>query len=765
MMKQTLAILIAGVMLIAIHTACDTKAQNYKADKTMMSDYVNPFIGTGLHGHTFPGATYPNGMVQLSPDTRYKAWDACAGYHYTDTSITGFSHTHLSGTGIGDYGDISFMPYTGKAQLQKGSAEIIDDGYRSRFSHDNETASPGYYAVFLEDYKIKAELTTTPRAGFHRYTFPKAEEAGIIIDLTATIQEHKNPNHMIKVLNSREIIGLKQTKGWATNHYVYFHAIFNKDFEYQIYANDKPLKGQSEFEGQDAKIVLKFKTDENEQVLAKVGISSVDTNGAGKNVTDEIPDWNFDAVQQEAARVWEKRLSAIAIEGGTEAQKKVFYTSMYHAAIPPMLFSDVDGRYRTIDQKIATSKEPVYTVFSLWDTYRAYHPLMTIIKPSLNEAFIRTLLKKYDEGGILPKWELAGNYTGTMIGYHAASVIVDAYMKGDTDFDVNKAYKAVLEASNYDDKRDVFYTSDKVMKQLLPKGKLYNQRYGYIPSDLENESVSKALEYAYNDWGIAQMAKKMGENDTYNEYMERAKRYKKYYDSESGFMRGKLKNGKWREPFRPKHSRHRKDDYCEGNAYQWTWFVPHDVPGLIELKGGYDNFERDLDDLFTTSSEIEGEHVSSDISGMVGQYAHGNEPSHHIAYLYNYIGQGYKTQAIVDKLLNNYYAPTPEGICGNEDAGQMSSWYILSSMGFYPVSPGDNRYAIGRPLFDKVTIPLENGNTFTVLAKNNSLENKYVKSVSLDGTELKELFINHADIMAGKTLELEMSAEPVNAIR
>ncbi|MBB6460445.1 GH92 family glycosyl hydrolase [Flammeovirga kamogawensis] len=748
------------VLLLLGTFSCQKLTEEKKENTSNAMSYVDPFIGTGFHGHTFPGATTPNGMVQLSPDTRFEGWDACGGYYYEDSSIVGFSHTHLSGTGIGDMGDILMMPFTGTAKLSQGDPSDPDSGYRSRYSHEQESASPGYYNVKLEDYDIDVELTASPRVGFHQYTFPEADEAGVIIDLSPTIHMHRNPKHEIKVISDTEIAGMKYTKGWAKEHYIYFYAKFDKPFKSYILGNDKLVEGEN-YEGKNAKAVLNFSTKAGEKVKVKVGISNVDIAGAKNNLFSDIKDWDFYAQKEKAELMWSEKLALIDVEGKNEEQKEIFYTSMYHSFIAPMNYSDADHRYRTLDGKIKKDENyDSYTVFSLWDTYRAFHPLLTIVDPSQNEKYIQTLLRKYDEGGILPKWELAGNYTGTMTGYHAVPVMVDAYRKGNKNFDVDKAFKAMIETSTFSRDLDFVAHSASVKEKLMPNAKLYNDSLGYIPADLENESVTKALEYAYNDYCIALFAKELGKDKVYEEYLERSQRYKQYYDPETGFMRGKLSTGGWREPFNPRFSKHRKDDYTEGNAYQWSWYVPHDVEGLATLIGGKRLMEEKLDTLFMTSSKLEGNDVSNDISGMVGQYAHGNEPSHHIAYMYNYIGAEYKTQYMADYLLNNHYEATPAGIIGNEDCGQMSAWYILSSMGFYPMSPGVTTYTIGRPLFDQVKVNLENGKTFEIVAHNNSYKNKYIDKLVLDGVPLDKPFIDHKDIMAGKTLEFYMTDEP-----
>lgn len=720
---------------------------NYCSAQLSNLDLVNPFIGTGGHGHTFPGATVPYGMVQLSPDTRLNGWDACSGYHASDAAILGFSHTHLSGTGIGDYGDVLFMPTTGKQLLTQGTAENPNEGYASPKVAGSESASPGYYSVRLSDYNINVELTATAHAGFHKYTFDaKAKNPGVIIDIGHTLQSHHNEVAQIEMVNDHEIRGYKVTNGWARDHQVYFHAVFSTPFKYKQ-AGTKAL--------------LQFKKVPNNEVFVKVGISSVDYAGAKNNVTQEIKEWNFDATRADAAKQWSQWLNRIDVKGGSPDQQKIFYTALYHTAISPNLFTDVDGRYRGMDKKVHQSTEGSdnYTVFSLWDTFRAFHPLMTIINPSMNEAWIRSMLSKYDQSGALPMWELASNETGTMIGYNSVPVIVDSYMKGYRNFDVQKAYKAIVHASTYDS--SIVFADDEVKRGIMPKAKYFNNTIGFIPADAENESVSKALEFAYNDWCIAQMAKSLGDEAGYKKYTERSKRYARYFDAKIGFMRGVNMDGSWKSPFNPRFSNHRNDEYVEGNSWQWSWFVPHDVPGLIALHGGKEQFLTKLDSLFQVSSVIDGENSSADISGLIGQYAHGNEPSHHITYLYTQVGQPWKTQQQVDHILQNLYFNDANGLSGNEDCGQMSAWFILSSLGMYQTTPGNPTYTLGRPLFDEATIHLEDGKNFTVRAINNSVTNKYVSEVKLNGVKLKEPFITHQDIASGGMLEFTMTDKPV----
>lgn len=723
------------------------------------TDSVNVFIGTGGHAHTFPGATLPHGMVQLSPDTRLLGWDACSGYYYDDTSIMGFTHTHLSGTGIGDYGDILFMPVVGEKPLIAGTAENPDEGYRSRFSHEQESARPGYYQVLLQDDSINVELTATLRAGLHRYTYPKASDARLIVDMEPTIHGHQHPVTQIRVVNDSTIAGMKYTVGWAKHHYVYFYAVFSSPFDYKLYSGTEYQSDSTSVTVNTAKAVMSFRNlPADGRVLAKVGISSVDEEGARLNVEAEIPNWDFEGVMKQANTVWNEALGKIDIETSDNDSRTVFYTSLYHAFIQPSLASDVDGRYRTMGHEIKQDASYTnYTVFSLWDTFRAAHPLYTIVTPEQNQAFIRSLLRKYDEGGILPKWELASNETGTMIGYHAVSVIADAMMKKQCDFDVKKALEACIRSSVYDTTGVTPMMERQILNgKLMPVSIKYKNELGYIPCDKVGGSVSQGLEFAYNDWLIAQMMKEHNRKDLYDKYMELSRNYRNYFDPETKLMRGRLSDGSWITPFDPV-SVQRPSNYVEGNAWQWAWFVPQDVEGLMELVGGQKYFEAHLDTLFTTSSELTGDpNAAADVTGMIGQYAHGNEPSHHIPYLYNYAGAPRKTQALVDHILRTLYHNDPNGLSGNEDVGQMSAWYALSAMGFYSFCPGRPIYEIGRPIFDKVTIHLSNGKDFVIQAKNNSVDNKYIRSMKLNGEDLAEPRFSHFDLMKGGELIFEM---------
>ena len=750
-LKTQLIVCCTSTMLILSACTANTNVEDYSA-------HVNPFIGTGGHGHTFPGAVVPHGMIQPSPDTRIDGWDACSGYYYNDSTINGFSHTHVSGTGCCDYGDVLLMPTVGKQTYQITDSQSQQLPYASAFSHENESAEPGYYSVFLDRYQVKAELSASKRGAIHRYTFPASKESGFIIDLDYSLQRQTNSEMEIKVLSDTEICGHKKTTYWAFDQYINFYAKFSKPFTYTLINDSVTMDNGKRLP--ICKALLQFETKKDEQVLVKVGVSAVDIKGAQNNVLSEIADWDFDKVRQHARYEWNRYLSKIDVTTTNQEDKTIFYSALYHTGISPNLFTDADGRYLGMDLKVHQGdvKQPIYTTFSLWDTFRALHPLMTIIDPDLNTQFIQSLLKKHQEGGIFPMWDLASNYTGTMIGYHAVPVIVDAYTKGYRDFDIQEAYKACLRTAEYD--TTGIKCPALVLPHLMPKAKYYKNSIGYIPCDRENESVAKALEYAYNDWCISVFAESMTDFDNKDKYARFAKAYEFYFDKETRFMRGLNSKGEWRTPFNPRASTHRNDDYCEGTAWQWTWFVPHDVEGLVNLMGGENAFASKLDSLFTADSSLEGETTSSDISGLIGQYAHGNEPSHHVTHLYNYVNRPWRTQELVDSVFQSQYANRPDGLAGNEDCGQMSAWYILNSMGFYQVCPGKPVYSIGRPVFDQAVVNLTNGKKFTVMVKNNSKKNKYIESMLLNGQTLHTPFFSHQDIVNGGTLEITMSDKP-----
>ncbi len=722
------------------------------------TQYVNVFIGTGGHGHTYPGAVVPHGAIQPSPDTRIYGWDACSGYYYNDSTINGFSHTHLSGTGCCDLGDVLIMPTVGEQDITQEEERGQTKAYASAFSHEREKAEPGYYSVMLDRYGIQAEITSTTRGAIHRWTFPKSEDAGVIVDLDYSLDDQVNIGMQLEVISDTEVVGHKMTKFWAFDQYINFYAKFSKPFTYTI-VDDTVTVGDKQKPRRKA--LLKFAaTEEGEVIYAKVGISAVDIDGAKNNVLSEIPEWDFDGVKAAAHQRWSEYLAKIDIETGDADHRAIFYTALYHAGLQPYTFTDADGRYYGMDMKVhqGDAEKPVYTIFSTWDTFRAWHPLQTIIAPEFNGELVKSLLLKAREGGILPMWELCSNYTGCMIGYHSVPIIADAYIKGYRDIDINEAYKAMRRTAEYDTTGII--APKAVAAILMNQAKYWKNKVGYVPCDKDNEAVAKALEFAYNDWCIAQIAKEVGDTAGVALYENFAKAYKIYYDPEVGYMRGKDSEGKWRTPFDPARSTHRSDDYCEGNAWQWSWFVPHDPEGLMDLVGGKDVFISKLDALFAASSEITGESVSADISGLIGQYAHGNEPSHHIIHFYNYAGQPWKTQELVDQVLYTLYFNNDNGLSGNEDCGQMSAWYILNAMGFYQVCPGKPVYSIGRPLYDKVTINLTNGKKFVIEAINNSRENKYIQSMELNGKALTEPFFTHDDIMQGGKLVFTMGNTP-----
>lgn len=706
-------------------------------DRSEYTALVDPFIGTGGHGHTYPGACLPFGMVQLSPDTRLTGWDGCSAYHYSDDVVYGFSHTHLSGTGCSDYGDVLLMPTVGRVRLTRGSEDDPGSGYCSRFKHKKEKAFPGYYRVYLDDYRITVELTATKRVGLHRYTYPKTEQANVIIDL-----EHRDTvtESYVKVVSDTEIEGFRRSSAWARDQFVYFVATFSRPFDsYGLSVGGRVQKDADEGSGTDVKCSVTFRTKNKDEILVKVGISAVDVEGARKNLDSEVPGWDFDGVRKRADREWNEALSKIRVEGGTKEQRTVFYTSLYHTMLAPNLFMDVDRRYRGRDLAIHKAKDyDYYTVFSLWDTYRAAHPLFTIIEPERTVDFIKTFIAQYKQGGALPVWELAANETGCMIGYHAVPVIADAYMKGIRWFDAEEALEAMKHSAELDHLGLEFYKTQ-----------------GYIPGDREAESVSRTLEYAYDDWCIAQMARELGRDGDYKRYIERAQYYKNIFDPVTGFMRAKV-NGGWVEPFDPAEVNFH---YTEANSWQYTFYVPQDVRSLIRLMGGADRFIEKLDSLFATSSETTGRD-QADITGLIGQYAHGNEPSHHMAYLYSYANRPWKTQRQVRQIMDELYTTGPAGLCGNEDCGQMSAWYVLSSIAFYPVTPGQTTYVIGTPLFKEVSIDVGTGKRFVITAETVSDENIYIQSARLNGEPYGRSYIEHGTIMAGGRLSFEMGPEP-----
>ena len=707
-------------LTIAVTAACATVSHAQRPADPLTS-LVNPFIGTGGHGHTYPGPSLPFGMIQPGPDTRLTGWDGCSGYHYSDSRLFGFSHTHLSGTGIPDYGDILLMPTTGEVRLNNGADG--KPGYSSSFSHDEEAAEPGYYAVTLKDYGVRAELTSTTRVGMHRYRFPAGAPAHVILDLT-----HRDTlvEASLAVVSDTEVSGLRRSTGWARDQVVYFVIRFSRPF------------GESAREGPDRVRAFDFGSA-GDPLLIKVGISAVSVEGARKNIDAELPGWDFDAARRAASQTWDRALSKIVVEGGTRDERVRFYTALYHTMLTPNVYMDADGSYRGRDGAIHQADGfTYYTVFSLWDTFRTLHPLLAVVDRARTRDFVQTFLRQYVEGGRLPVWELAGNETDTMIGYHAVPVIADAVAKGIGGFDLALAFEAMKHSAE----EDRF-------------GLAGYRRNGFIDARDEAESVSRTLEYAYDDWTIAQVARRLGREDDYQRYLRRAQWHKHLFDPSTGFMRARV-GGFWASPFDPTEV---NNHYTEANAWQYSFFVPQDVDGLMGLMGGPDAFARRLDALFSARSETTGRE-QADITGLIGQYAHGNEPSHHMAYLYAYAGQPWKTQAMARRILETMYGSGPDGLSGNEDCGQMSAWYVMSALGLYPVTPGSTRYVIGSPLFERATVNLENGRRFVITARGASREAKYIRRATLNGAAYDRSFIEHDAVADGGELTFDMATGP-----
>lgn len=719
--------------------------------------YVNPFIGTGavdtnsLSGSNFPGPTMPFAFVQLSPDTRDAPDDPASGYDHNDKTIVGFSHTHLSGTGVADLFDVLLMPTTGEVRLNPGNAKIKGSGYRSAFSHQEESAWPGYYQVMLQDYGINAELTSSSHVGMHRYTFPASKQSHIIIDMDHSLDKKRGYwecriiGAEIKVINNKTIEGYRIITGWARLRKVYFHAEFSEPFDSVMMANgNKKPYATNLLNGTAVKAALNFSTTANEQVLVKVALSSVSVENARMNMTAEIPGWDFNKVSQQSADEWEKELTKIKIDGTTE-QKQIFYTGLYHAFTQPNNIADANGDYQATDMTIRNAPDKVqYSTFSLWDTYRAAHPLYTLIQPERTAGFINSMIRQYSTYGYLPIWQLWGDENYCMIGNHAIPVITDAILKGIPGIDAEKAYEAVKASSTTDHPGSPFTTLEK---------------YGYIPEDIESQSVSITVEIAYDDWCVAQLAKKLGKTADYEHFMKRSAFYKNLYNAKTGFFQARNKDGNWLTPFDPlNYGGNGGSPYTEANAWQYSWYVPQNVPSLISLIGGNKLFTAKLDTFFTLANKP-GD-VNGNASGFIGQYAHGNEPSHHIAYLYDFAGQPWKTQYYVAKVLNELYNNSSSGYAGNEDCGQMSAWYIFSSMGFYPVNPANGIYAIGSPILKNASIALANGKTFSMSVKNPGKDHCYIQSVKLNGKPYHKTYITQNDIMTGSNLEFTMGTKP-----
>ena len=712
-----------ALMLPLLFAACNP------AQQEKLTDHINPLIGSGGHGHVFVGASVPFGMVQLGPTSINETWDWCSGYHQDEATVIGFSHTHLSGTGIGDLFDVTVMPVTGDVVYERGIAEIPNSGLWSLADRTQEVVKPGYYAVPLTRYGIKAEMTATARVGLHRYTFPASQEAALVFDLQNGGCWDDPTETFMQAEGDNRIVGYRYSKGWAKNQRIYFAAEFAKPF------NSFELKGFKDMYGRAS-----FTTADGEEILLKVAISPVSIEGAKLALESEITDWNFEKVANNAVKEWNKELARIKIEGNDEI-KTIFYTAMYHSMIAPMLFSDINGDYRGADDKVYNSPAPRYTCFSLWDTYRAKQPLMTIIHPEKAGEFVATMVDICDKQGDLPVWHLWGNETDCMVGDPGIPVVADAIVKNIGGFDREKAFEAIKQTA-----------------AVKERGKEFRHQYGYIPCNLFTEAVAFDMEYAIADGAAANAAKALGKDEDYRHFTKMSQSYRTFFDNKRGFIRGVDDKGNFREPFNPYFAAHRADDYCEGNAWQYTWLVPQDFDGYMELFGGKEACMARLDSLFLAPSTVEGD-PSPDISGMIGQFAHGNEPSHHILYLYTMMGEPHKTAEWVREVMKTQYRNDFDGLSGNEDMGQMSAWYIMSALGFYQVEPAGARYWFGSPIVDRAELAVAGGK-FVIETINNSDTNIYIKSIKLNGKPHNLPYIEHSDIAKGGKLTFEMSDTP-----
>ncbi|AZQ65438.1 glycoside hydrolase family 92 protein [Flammeovirga pectinis] len=763
-MKNFLLTSFNYLLILFICTSNIVQAQN--KDYT---SFVNPFIGTQNMGHTYPGATTPFGMVQLSPETNQEAmlidgkynpatYAYCAGYQYADSTIFGFSHTHMSGTGHSDLGDFLLMPTTGALRLNPGTADQPQSGYHSQFSHQTEEASPGYYAVTLDDYNIKAELTTSDRVGYHRYTFPKSDDAHIILDLISNIYNYEGKTvwTFVRVENDSTVTGYRQTNGWGKTRKVFFAMKFSKPFKSYGHKRYEEVKYNGfyrkfdqehnfpEMAGEKIRAYFNFDTEEQESIDIKFALSSVSTAGALLNLATEIPHWNFDKTKEEARKKWNTELSKVEVETLTEDQKVTFYTAFYHTMLSPVLYEDVDGQYRGLDQNIYTSEGFTnYTLFSLWDTYRALHPLFNVLHPTRNNDMVKSMLAHQEQSvhNMLPIWSHYANENWCMIGYHAVSVIADAMVKETTDVSPQRALDAAVSTAT------VTYF-DGIGDYIAN---------GYVSADNNSASVSKTLEYAYDDFCISEIAKYAGREGVSSQFHYRSENFKNVFDSVSNYMRPKMQDGTWRTAFDPLDTH--GQGFIEGNAWNYGLYVPHNVDEMITMMGGKDHFSSHLDKIFTTPIEERFIEKNEDITrdGIIGNYVHGNEPGHHIPYLYNWTNQPEKTQQRVRMIMDTMYTNERDGLCGNDDAGQMSAWYVFSAIGFYPVLPGSAEYALGSPLVKEATLHFENGNTLHIVAKNQSSKNVYVKKILLNGVEITGPTINHFELMKGGELVFEMS--------
>ena len=716
------------IPLAALLAASPISAQ----EQELLTDYVDTSIGTGGHGHVFMGASVPFGMVQLGPTSIPTTWDWCSGYHDSDSTVIGFSHTHLEGTGIGDLFDVTLMPVMGDVTYARGTEDQPGSGLWSYAERSKQVSVPGYYSVPLTRNGILAELTATNRVGVHRYTFPKGKDAAIVIDLQNGGCWDSTTGTEMKAVGNNRIEGYRYSKGWANNQRVYFVAEFSRPFKSFELKGPKDMYGRVNF----------GKTKEGEQILVKVAISPVSIEGAAANLNAEMPGWDFDSTVDKASKEWNRELARIKVKTDNQNDLTKFYTAMYHSMIVPATFSDVNGYYRGADDKVYHNPDmTAYTIYSLWDTYRAEMPLLSIINPDRNKDMINNMVAIADEQGRLPVWHLWGNETNCMVGNPGIIPVADAIVNNQPGIDRDRAYAALLKTAN-----------DTI------RGLNLRNEYGFIPSDKMTESIAYDMEYAIADAAVARAAEAMGDTANVRKFTERSHSYRNYFDPTTHFIRGRMADKSWRTPFDPTSSNHRADDYCEGNAWQYTWLVPHDIEGLEACFGSREATVAKLDSLFSVSSELTGELISNDITGLIGQYAHGNEPSHHVIYFYTMLGQPDKAADKVRQVLGDLYFANPNGLSGNEDAGQMSAWYILSSLGFYQVEPASGRFWFGSPIFDTASIKVPGGK-FTIKTVNNSKDNKYIRGIKLNGKPYDKYYITYDDIMKGGELEFTMAAE------
>lgn len=762
MMTKRISIFLIAVILVAgtLLTPAQTK-------KKALVDYIKPLIGTNGEGNTYPGPVAPHGMVQLGPDTDKKSWETASGYEYRDSVIIGFSMQHLSGTGIPDLGDFLIMPSVGKPEFKSGTVakkdkegnrhyiQDPDSGYSTKYYHKDEIVKAGYYSVRLPEHNVLVELAATERAGILKFTFPKTDNANIMMDLAHVLQWNVKWSN-VRAEDKTLVTGYHLVQGWAKERHLYFAARYSKPYEdfvimnegKRVYYNTARFRSKYESAGPNIQYYTRYSTKENEVIMVKIGISAVSSANAMMNLDKEIPDWNFDKVVNSTRTKWNKEMEKMVVEG-TDEEKETFYTSLYHCLLTPTIYQDVDGSYRGFDQNIRKAKGfNNYAIFSLWDTYRAEHPLFNLIQPERNADMINSMLAHYDQSAdhLLPVWSLNNNETWCMIGYHAVPVIADAIMQGVKGFNYERAYEACRKTAMNPD-------YDSVEEYA---------RIGYVPFDHENESVSKTLEYAFDDYCIAQMAKKLGKTDDYIYFKKRSEAYKNIFDPSTKLMRGKDSKGNWRTPFDP-HGYIEdlaKRDITEGTNWQYSWYVPHDVDGLIALHGGNDAFDNKLDSLFMDRKKGEVEAGSEDILGRFGEYWHGNEPAHHVIYLYNYTGRAWKAQKLIREVMITQYGNKPNSLCGNDDCGQMSAWYLFNTLGFYPVAPASNYYVIGTPCAKQVKVKLGNGKTFTTKAENYSTENMYIQAVKLNGKVWNSPFLPVEEIKNGGELVFTMGSKP-----